>query len=201
MRRALRRERVVGGQEEDGTEGALDVDEDLVPESSEERERNRDRQSREREHADEDRPSRTRPEKVERALGRDRRPRGKHENDVAEQKGERELAVPAVDAIHAVETAEEGGNRAKSRAEHEVERERPRPRVGEDDRDARQAPIRPGEAVGERIRGEPESDRQDDQREEDERARGTDGRAPGSDEVASAGFLLFLDVTSRESPS
>ena len=101
------------------------------------------------------------PSEIERALGGDRRAARKHEDDVPEKEDERELAVPAVRAVHPVETAEERGNGAKPRAEHEVEREGRSPRVCEGDRDARQASIRPGEAVGDGARAEPEADRQD----------------------------------------
>ena len=124
--RAVRREDVVGGAEEDDAERALHVDEELVPDADEERQDDRDDHPGEREHAREHRPPGSGPSRSSAVEVEMVARLARISDHVGEQEGERDLAVQAVHAVHALEPAEEPLHGPEARAEHEVERERRR---------------------------------------------------------------------------
>jgi hypothetical protein len=161
---------VVGGCKEDESEGALDVDEYLVPEPSAQRHEDRHGHRPEREHAGEDRPAGVGPQQIERGVGGDGRPTGEDQHYVAEQEREGNLAVDAVRLVHAVEAAEERFDETQPGAENEVERERRRPGERAEDGDARQRCERAVEARVERGASRPEDEGNRAQHHQHERA-------------------------------
>ena len=160
------REHVVRGDQEHEPEGALDVDEHLVPEPDEQGEDDRNGHGGEREHAGEDGPARGRAEQVERGAPGDRRPAREDEDDVPEQEHEGDLAGHPMRPVHAVESVEERLDESQPRAEHEVQRERRRAGESERDCDCSQARVRPTEGFVEPSTERPQDDRHHDQRAE-----------------------------------